>query len=77
MEIEIVTLVVKGNAQPTVPLDLYDQIQVGRRSFALRNFFDLKLSGIHLTEIILKVRVINGQYLIDISICEVELRCYM
>ena len=31
--------------------------------------------GIHLTDIILKVWVINGQYVIDVSICEVELRC--
>ena len=29
----------------------------------------------HLTEIILKVWAINGQYVIDVSICEVERRC--
>ena len=44
------------------------------RSVALRRVFDRKLRGIHLTEIILKVWVLNGQYVIDESICKVELR---
>ena len=39
------------------------------------SFFDLKFRGIHLTEVIFKVRVIYGQCVIDVSICEVELRC--
>ena len=55
MEIEIVTFVVKGSAKLTVPTDWQEQIQVGSRSVALRRVFDLKLRGIHLTEIILKV----------------------
>ena len=59
MEIEIVTFVVKGIAKLTVPTDWQEQIQVGSRSFALRRVFDLKLRGIHLIEIILKVWVIN------------------
>ena len=58
MEIEIVTFVVKGSAKLTVPTDWQEQIQVGSRSVALRRVFDLKLRGIHLTEIILKVWVI-------------------
>ena len=37
--IEIVTLVVAGNAELTVPTDLQKQIQVGRRSVALRRAF--------------------------------------
>ena len=72
MEIEIVTFVVKGSTKLTVPTNCQEQIQVGSRSIAL---FDLKLRGIHLTEIILKVRVINGQNVVEVSICEVELRC--
>ena len=75
MEIEIVTFVVKGSAKLTVPTDWQEQIQVGSRSVALRRVFDLKLRGIHLTEIILKVWVINEQNVFDLSICEVELRC--
>ena len=75
MEIEIVTFVVKGSAKLTVPTDWQEQIQVGKRSVALRRVFNLKLKGIHLTEIILKVWVINGQNVVDVSICEVELRC--
>ena len=75
MEIEIVAFVVKGSAKLTVPTDWQEQIQVGSRSVALRRVFDLKLRGIHLTEIILKVWVINGQNVVDVSICEVELRC--
>ena len=55
MEIEIVTFVVKGSAKLTVPMDWQEQTQVGSRSVALRRVFDLKLRGIHLTEIILKV----------------------
>ena len=50
-------------------------IQVGSRSVALSRVFDLKVRGIHLTEIMFIVRVINGQYVIGVSICEVELRC--
>ena len=57
MEIEIVTFVVKGSAKLTVPTDWQEQIQVGSRSVALRRVFDLKLRGIHLTEIILKIWV--------------------
>ena len=75
MEIEIVTFVIKGSAKLTVPADCQDQIQVGSRSVALRCVFDLKLRGIHLTEIFLKVWVINGLNIVDVSICEVELRC--
>ena len=58
MEIEIVTLVVKGSAKLTVPIDWQQQIQVASRSFAIRGVFDLKLRGIYLTEII--IWVING-----------------
>ena len=65
MEIEIATFVVKGSAKLTVPVG----------SVPFRCVFDLKLRGIHLTEIILKVWVINGQNVVDLSICEVELRC--
>ena len=68
-------LSVKGSAKLTAPTDLQEQIQVESRSVALRRFFDLKLRDIHLTEIILKVWVINGQNVIDLSICEDELRC--
>ena len=75
MEIEIVAFVVKGSAKLTVPTDCQEQIQVRSRSVALRRVFDLKLRGIHLTEIILKVWVINRQNVVDVSICEVELRC--
>ena len=77
MEIEIVTFVVKGSAKLTVPTDWQEQIQVGNRSVALSRVFDLKHRGIHLTEIILKVWVINGQNVVDVSICEVELRCFL
>ena len=75
MEIEIVTFVVKGSTKLTVPTDWHEQIQVGSRNVALRRVLDLKLRGIHLNEIILKVWVINGQNVVDVSICEVELRC--
>ena len=70
MEIEIVAFVVKGSAKLTVPTDWQEQIQVRSRSVALRRVFDLKLRGIHLTEIILKVWVINRQNVVDVSICE-------
>ena len=75
MEIEFITLVVKGSAKLTASTDWQEQIQVGSRTVALRRVFDLKFRGIHLTEIILKVWVINGQYVINVSICEVDLRC--
>ena len=76
MEIEIVTLVVKKSAKLTDPTDWQEQIRVRSRSFAFRRVFDLKFRGIHLTEMILKVWVINGQYVINVSICKIELRCY-
>ena len=75
MEVEIVTFVVKGSSQLTVTLDRQELIQVGSRGVALCRVFDLKLSGIHLTQIILKIWVIDLQYVIDVSVCEVELRC--
>ena len=67
-------LLVKGCAKLTVLTDWQEQIQVGSRSVALRCVFDLKLRGIHLTEIIIKVWVNNGQNVVDVSICKVELR---
>ena len=72
MEVEIDTFVVKGSAQLTVTLDRQEYIQVGSRGVALRRVFDLKLSVIHLAQIILKIWVIDGQYVIDVSVCEVE-----
>ena len=76
MEVEIVTFVVEGSLQLTVTLDRQELIQVGSRGVALCRVFELKLSGIHLTQIILKIWVIDWQYVIDVSVCEVELRCY-
>ena len=75
MEIEIVTFVVKGSTKLPVPTDRQEQIKVGSRSVALRRVFDLKLRGMHMTEIILKVWVFNGQNVVDVSICEVGLIC--
>ena len=49
-----------------IPSKRQEQIQVGSRNIAVRHVFDLKLWGIHLTEIILKVWVINEQYVIDV-----------
>ena len=76
MEIEIVTFVVKGSTKLTVPTYWQEQIQVVSRSVALRRVFDLQLRGIDLTVIILKVWVMNVQSVVDVSICEVELRCF-
>ena len=56
MEIEIAMLVVKGSAKLTVPTDLTG---TNPRSDGLCRVFDPKLRRIHLTEIILKVWVIN------------------
>ena len=60
-------LVVRGSAKLTVPPGRLEQITVGSRDNALCRVFDLKLIGIHLTEIIL----IIWEYVIDVSICEV------
>ena len=75
MEIGIVTSVVKGSAKLIVLPNQHEQIQVRSRSVAVIHVVDPKLSGLHLTEMILKVRIINVQDAIDVSICEVELRC--
>ena len=47
-------------------------------SVAFHSVFDLKLSGLHQTEIIIKVFVINRQYIhaINVSICEVNSDTY-
>ena len=46
------------------------------RSFALhRVFFYLKFDGTHLTLVILKVWIINGQYVVDVYVFEVKLIC--
>ena len=54
MEVKIVTFVVKGSVQLTVPPDRQEKIQVGSRGVALIRVFYLKLSGLHLTKIIFK-----------------------
>ena len=59
MEVEIVTFVVKGNVQLTVPPDWQKYVQVGNRCVALSRVFYLKLSGIHLTKIFLKISIID------------------
>ena len=75
MEVEIVAFVIKRSAQLTVPPDRQELIQVGSRGVALILVFYIKLSGIHLTKIIMKIWIIDRQYVINVSICEVELRC--
>ena len=55
MEVEMVTFGVKGSAKMTVPTDWQEQVQVGSKIVALRRVFDLKLRGIHLNKIIIKV----------------------
>ena len=67
--------VIKGSSKLTVPPNRKDLIKVGSRSVVLRRVFDLKVSEIHLTQVILKVWIINGHYIIDVSIGEGELRC--
>ena len=57
MKVEIVTFVVKGSAQLIVPPDRQEKIKVGSRGVALSRVFDLKVSGIHLTKIIIKIWV--------------------
>ena len=59
MEVEIVTFVVKGSTQLTIPPDRQECFKVGSRNVALRRVFDLKLSGMHLTQIIIKIWVID------------------
>ena len=75
MEVEIVTFVVDGSAQLTIASDRQKDSQKGSRTVALRLVIDLELGGIHLINIIFKVWIINWQYVFDVSICEVELRC--
>ena len=57
MEVEIVTFVVKGSSQLTVPPDRQELIQVESRGVDLRRVFDIKPSEIHLTPIILNLRL--------------------
>ena len=59
MKVKIVTLVITGSAQLTVHPDRQELIQVGCRGVALRRVFYLKFSGICLTEIILKIWIID------------------
>ena len=75
MEVEIVAFVIKRSAQLTVPPDRQELIQVGSRGVALILVFYIKLSGIHLAKIIMKIWIIDQEYVINVSICEVELRC--
>ena len=76
MEVDIVTFVVKGNVQLTILPDRQEQVHLGYIVVALFRVFDFKLSGIHLTKIIIKIWVIDWQYVIDVSVCQVELRCF-
>ena len=62
MEVEIVTFIVKGGTQLTVTLDRQELFQVRSRSVTRRRVLYLKLSGIHLTQIILEISVIDLQY---------------
>ena len=75
MEVEIVMFVLKGREQLTVPSDRQEYIKVGSRGVALRRVIYLKLSGIYLTKVILKIWIIDRQYVIDVSMIEVELIC--
>ena len=59
MEVEIVTFFVKGSAQLTVPPDRQEKIEIGSSGISLSCVFDLKRSEIHLTQIILKIWVID------------------
>ena len=79
MEIEHVTLVVKRSLKKIIPTDGQKRIQAGSRSVALHRFFDLKHREIHLTEIILKVRVVYEQYALNVPkhVCEVLLRRFL
>ena len=75
MEIEIATFVVKESTKLTVPTDWQEQIQVGSRSVALRRVFDLKFRGIPSDRDNSQSLDFNGQNVVDVSICEIELRC--
>ena len=75
MEIKIVTFVINGSMNLTIPPDRQQKIQVRSRSVALCRFFDLKVYGIHLSQVILKLLVVYGQKIIDVPICGIEQRC--
>ena len=74
MEFEIVAFVIKGSVPLTVPRSTGVD---PNRSVALSRVFYLKRSGIHLTKTILKIWIIDCKYVIDVSICEVRLRCLL
>ena len=74
VEIEIVTFVIDGNVKLTIPPDRQKKIKVRSRSVALCRVFDLEFNGIHLTQVILKLWVVNGQNVIDVPVCEIEPR---
>ena len=66
MEIEIVTFLVPGNYEVERPYRLTGaNLSRKQKGCNIRRVVDLKLRGIHLTEIILKVWVINGQDVVD------------
>ena len=59
MKVEIVTFVVEGSAKPNIPPDQQEEIQVGSRGASRSRVFYHKLSGIHLTMIIVKIWIID------------------
>ena len=78
MEIEIIKLVVEGSAKLTVPTNLTGANPSRKQKITLRRVFDIKLGWIHMDKIVLKVWVINGLNVVNVSICEVELRgCFL
>ena len=73
MEIEIVTFVVNGSVKLTIPPEgQQDKIHVRSRIVALCHIFDLKFNRIHLTQVVLKIWVVYGQNIMDVTVCEIE-----
>ena len=74
-EVQIITFVLKGSA--SLLIDSRSKLRSRTQIYCSLFVFDLNLSGIHLTQMILRVWIIDWHYIIyiDVSICEVELRC--
>ena len=66
MEIEIVAFVINWRFRST------EVMNVITRSVAFCCVIDLMFNGIHLAQVILKLRAVYGQNIVDVPVCEIK-----
>ena len=77
MNFGILSFVVKRNVKFTIPPNQQEKTHVRSRIVALWRFFNIKFNRNRITEVVLKVWIICGHYIIDVPVKHYDIKRFL